>query len=414
MNVQMFTDMGSKSNVDMDLTIPDGLPEALKDERALHDPFEWYRRQRETTSVQYDPQRDVWDVFSYEAVRTGLQDSDRLVRRQLSQGHMGSETPFSYLDTALVWSDGADHKQAKGQLFKYFQPGLLQDLRSAVRTISEAQLTTALADGPEFDFVSDFAVPVPLRVVMDVVGVPGEDHQQMLAWLETFREVMNSEYSAKGSDDEAAMAEAVAYFRDLVAERKADPRDDLISQLARDTSLSDAEIGSNCFDFILAGQGTMSEFLANALYLFDDHDMLDAVLDDGDAVDLSVVLEEVLRFRSPLQSRARQTTEAVTLDGTEIPADETVILWIGAANRDPDQYEAPETFRPERDPQHLAFGNGPHTCIGAPLARLEAPIVLDAFFAAVESVTLDLDAARPKNKASKLGFERLPVAVEPR
>ena len=406
--------MVTKSNSDDGLIIPDGIPEALQGERALHDPFDWYRTQRETAPVQYDPHRGVYDVFSYEAVRKALQDDDRLVRRQLSQGHMGSQTPFSYLDTALVWSDGDDHKQAKGQLFKYFQPGLLQDLRSTVRTIAAAQLDTALDGGTDFDFVSDFAVPVPLRVVMDVVGVPGDDHQQMLDWLETFREVMNSEYSAKGSEDETAMAETVAYFRDLVAERKADPRDDLISQLARDTSLSDAEIGSNCFDFILAGQGTMSEFLANALYLFDEHAMLDAMLAGGDAVDLPVVLEEVLRFRSPLQSRARQTTEPVAFHGTEIPADETVILWIGSANRDPEQYDAPETFRPERDPQHLAFGNGPHTCIGAPLARLEGPIILETFFDAVESVSLDLAASQPKNKASKLGFERLPVAVEPR
>jgi cytochrome P450 len=242
---------------------------------------------------------------------------------------------------------------------------------------------------------------------MDVVGIPQEDHQQLFSWLETFREVMNTEYSATESGDGSLMTEAVEYFRALVTQRRKDPQNDLISKLAAETELSGAEIGSNCFDFILAGQGTMSELLANALFLFDDQNLLA----EPAAHDISELLEEVLRYRSPLQARARETIRGVTIGETDIPGEETVILWLGAANRDPDRFERPEAFVPDRDPEHLAFGTGAHSCIGAPLARLQAPIVLETFFESIASVTLDLEAAEPKWKASKLGFERLPVAV---
>lgn len=388
---------------DNDKDIQDLLPEPLQSEEALHDPFDWYREQRETAPVQYDPKRTVYDVFSYEHVNTGLQEAEALQRKQLSGSHTDGQSPFSYLDRGMVWSDGPDHKQTKGQLFKYFQPGLLAELEESIEALCEAQLETALEDGTRFDFVTEFADPVPLRVIMDVVGIPGDEHQQMLDWLNTFRAVMNSEYSAAGSRDEHKMEEPVEYFQDLVAERTANPQDDLISELAHESELSDATIGANCFDFLLAGQGTMSELLSNALYLFEHHDIT------GESHELSVVLEEVLRYRSPLQSRARETTESVTLGGTEIPASETVILWIGAANRDPAQYETPEQFVPDRNPDHLAFGSGPHNCIGAPLARLEAPIIMRTVLEYFAEIELLEEEATPMSKASKVGFQTLPI-----
>lgn len=388
---------------DIDKDLQKSLPEGLQSEDALHDPFNWYREKRNSGPVHYDPKRAVYDVFTYEHVKTSLQSAESLRRKQLSGSHMDSRTPFSYLDNGMVWSDGPDHKQTKGQLFKYFQPGLLADLEESIEALSKSQLETALEGGPRFDFVTDFADLVPLRVIMDVVGIPNGDQQQMLDWLNTFRSVMNSEYSAEESQDEHKMEATVEYFRDLVAEHKANPQDDLISQLATESDLSDAKIGANCFDFILAGQGTMSELLSNALYLFENHDIT------GEDYELDVVLEEVLRYRSPLQSRARETTGSVTIADTEIPAGETVILWLGAANRDPAQYDRPDQFVPGRNPDHLAFGSGPHNCIGAPLARLEAPVIMRTVLEYFEEIDLIEEEAVPMSKASKVGFQKLPV-----
>ncbi|PGF16916.1 hypothetical protein CP556_12815 [Natrinema sp. CBA1119] len=388
---------------------PESHPEPLRSSEALHDPFEWYHRKRRTSPVHYDSDREVYDVFSYEHVKSALQNDERFVRKPLSRPQMTVPNPFSYIDNAMVWSDGSDHSQMKHQLFEYFRPDMLHDLRHTIEDIARSQLDIALEDGPEFDFVTDFAVPVPLRIVMQLVGIPQRDHKQLLSWLETFRGVMNTEYSAVESKNPAAMEATVDYFERLVDARKTDPKDDLISRLVVESELSDAEIGANCFDFIMAGQGTMSEFLSNALSLFDRHGLFEQLIQ----YEMEVVLEEVLRYRSPLQSRVRETTESVTLHGMEIPDGESVVLWIGAANRDPQKYDDPDTFVPDRDPDHLAFGSGTHVCIGAPLARLEGPIVLRTVVDRVDDIEIRHDEATPKPKASKLGFERLPVSVTP-
>lgn len=389
------------------IEFPESHPDPLRSPERARDPFAWYDRARREGPVSYDPRREVHDVFSHEHVKAALQDDERLVRKPLARESMATPNPFSYIDNAMVWSDGTTHGRTKHQLFEYFRPDVLADLRDGIEAVTEAQLDAALADGRTFDFAAEVAVPVPLRVVMDLVGVPRKDHRKVLSWLETFRLVMNKEYSAAESANPDAMTETVAYFEDLVAERTTDPREDLVSRLVTGTDLDDATIGANCFDFIMAGQGTMSEFLSNAVYVFDR----DGLFDRLDEHDLDALLEEVLRYRSPLQSRVRETAASVTLAGVDIPAGETVVLWLGAANRDPARYDDPHQFVPDRDPDHLAFGSGTHVCIGAPLARLEGRVVIETLCRRVNALSVHTDDVRPKPKASKLGFERLPVTA---
>ncbi|MFQ3477480.1 cytochrome P450 [Halonotius sp. F2-221B] len=394
--------MASDSKV-VDGKEADSLPKGLRSNEALHDPFDWYHNKRSTAPIQHDPNRGVYDVFSYELVKKGLQDNKALCRPQLTEEE--TDDPLSYFDTGMVWSDGPSHKQVKGELFQYFSPRMLQGIEDSIVSITESQLDTATADTGELDLVEDFAVPVPLRVIMDFIGIPQDDHEQLLEWLETFRSVMTSEDSDKASIKGGHMAGAAEYFKGLVDERQANPQNDLISQLSTETELTPEEIGSNCFDFALAGQGTMSELLTNAVYILDQRNYISEI----DDYNLSVVLEEILRYRSPLQARARRTTNQITLGETTIPADETVILWIGAANRDPEKFEDPDIFDPYRDPDHLAFGSGSHNCIGAPIARLEAPIVLETLFDRLPQVDIDYSNLIPKPKASKLGFDKMPV-----
>lgn len=307
----------------------------------------------------------------------------------------------------MVWSNGSDHKQVKGEMFQYFTPRILDGIEESILSITKAQLDTAMSDTNEFDFVEDFAVPIPLRVIMDFIGIPQADHERLLQWLETFRSVMTSEDSDEMSLTEGHMTGAAQYFENIVAERRANPQNDLISQLVTETTLTPKQIGSNCFDFALAGQGTMSELLTNALYILDQQSSISEFEDH----DLSVLLEEVLRYRSPLQARARRAASQIKLGKSTIPVDSTVILWIGAANRDPDQFTDPDSFNPHRDPNHLAFGSGSHNCIGAPIARLEAPIILQTLFDRLARLDIDYERVVPKPKASKLGFDRMPVQI---
>jgi len=389
------------------LSVYESAPEPLQSKAGLHDPSGWYNTMRNRAPVRYDDRRGVYDVFTYQHVKQGLQDGERLARKSLSRSQELTPTPFSYIDNAIVWMDGPDHRQTKGQLFEYFRPDRLADLEDTISEIAEDQLRVALEDGPEFDFVSDFATPVPLRVIMSVVGVPQRDQAKVLEWLLSFRDATYSEFSGFESTQPSCMAAAVTYFEQLVSQRRREPQDDLLSRLVADTDLDEETIGANGFNFILAGQGTLTALLSNALYLFDEHGLLGEL----NRYDLDVVLEEVLRYRAPLQSRARITTQPVTIGDTEIPAGETVILWIGSANRDPEAFDRPASFLPDRNPDHLSFGSGSHTCIGAPLARLEAPIALRTFLTYFDRVDV-LDTHQPTSKPSELGFERLPISTD--
>jgi cytochrome P450 len=392
----------SKVSAGNDFEVFESAPTPLKTKAGLHDPFDWYKKMRSQSPIQYDSQREVYDVFGFQQVKNGLQDN-ALVRKSLADDS-NRTSPFSYIDNAIVWMDGSQHKRSKGEFFKYFRPGEINEFENTIREFTTNQLDQAVANGTEFDFVSELAEPLPLRVIMSMVGVPDEDIGKVIEWLLTFREVTYSEFSDFDSKQPERLSSVVEYFSDLVEKRRAEPQDDLISKLIEDDELDDITIGSNAFNFILAGQGTLTSLLANSVYVLDKFDYYSRI----DQSQIDVVLEEILRYRSPLQARARKTNQQTEIGDMTIPEDETVILWIGSANRDPDVFENPDTFIPERDPDHIAFGSGSHTCIGAPLARLEASIILKTLFDYFEDITVR-DSYIPLRKPSDLGFEKLPV-----
>ncbi|MFQ3477247.1 cytochrome P450 [Halonotius sp. F2-221B] len=385
-----------------DFEVFESAPTPLKTKAGLHDPFDWYKKMRSQSPIHYDSQREVYDVFGFQQVKNGLQDN-ALVRKSLAD-NSNRTSPFSYIDNAIVWMDGSQHKRSKGEFFKYFRPGEINEFENTIRELTTNQLDQAVANGTEFDFVSELAEPLPLRVIMSMVGVPDEDIDKVIEWLLTFREVTYSEFSDFDSKQPERLSSVVEYFSDLVEKRRAEPQDDLISKLIEDDELDDITIGSNAFNFILAGQGTLTSLLANSVYLLDKFDCYSSI----DQSQIDVVLEEILRYRSPLQARARKTKQQTEIGGMTIRQDETVILWIGSANRDPDIFDNPDTFISERDPDHIAFGSGSHTCIGAPLARLEASIILKTLFDYFEDITVR-DSYIPLAKPSDLGFEKLPV-----
>ena len=388
-----------------DFDVYDSAPTRLKTKDGLHDPFGWYKEMRSQSPIHFDSQREVYDVFGFQQVKDGLQ-SDNLVRKSLANDS-NPTSPFSYIDKAIVWMDGSQHKRSKGEFFKYFRPGKIDEFETMIRELTENQLNQAVANGTDFDFVSEIAEPLPLRVIMRMVGVPDDDVDKVIEWLLIFREVTYSEFSDFDSKRPERLSSVVDYFSDLVEKRRADPQDDLISKLIADGELDDITIGSNAFNFILAGQGTLTSLLANSVYLFDKFDCYSSI----DQSQIDVVLEEILRYRSPLQARVRKTNGKTKIGDMTIPQNETVILWIGSANRDPDVFEKPDTFIPERNPDHIAFGSGSHTCIGAPLARLEASIILKTLFDYFEDITVR-DSYVPLEKPSDLGFKRLPVKAE--
>lgn len=396
----------SKVSAGDDFDVYDSAPTALQSKAGLHDPFGWYKEMRSQSPIHFDSQREVYDVFGFQEVKNGLQNDDLIRKSLANDSNMTSS--FSYIDNAIVWMDGSQHKHSKGEFFKYFRPDEINEFENTIRNLTTTQLDQAVADGTDFDFVNELAEPLPLRVIMSMVGVPDDDIDKVIEWLLTFREATYSEFSDFDSKQPERLSSVVEYFSNLVEKRRAEPQDDLISKLIEDGELDDITIGSNAFNFILAGQGTLTSLLANSVYLLDKFDYYSSI----DKSQVDVVLEEILRYRSPLQARARKTIQQTEVGEMTIPEDETVIIWIGAANRDPDAFKDPETFVPMRDPDHIAFGSGPHTCIGAPLARLEASVILSTLFDYFEDITVR-DSYIPLSKPSDLGFKKLPVKTDP-
>jgi len=391
--------------------MPESLPEPLKSKESLIEPFDWYAKQRRSGAIHYDGQRSVYDVFGYQEVGTILQDGNRFLRPSLDGAHERSdpESPLAYLDNAMMWSDGQAHADVKGDLFEYFRPDRMVEMRNTIRSVADSQIESALDGGTEFDFAQDFAEPVSLKIAMELVGVPETDYTRMHAWLDEIAAIKRSEFSKRENKTPGHSTKAVEYMQNLVQTKKENPADDLLSVIANNTELNETEVGSNCLDLMMASLKTMSDFLTNTLYLIVNHDLVTELQN----YEISEFLEEVLRYRSPIQSHVRKTSESVRVAGTDIPEGSDVVLWLGAANRDPKEYDQPAEFRPRREPEHLAFGSGPHACIAAPLARFEAPIILNSFITRFEEISTSGELLEPTSAASSLGFKRFPVSTTP-
>ncbi|MCU4802717.1 cytochrome P450 [Halobacteria archaeon HArc-gm2] len=389
-------------------------PAALQSRDARLDPFEWYAEMRSEASVHYDEDRDTWDVFRYE-------DVDRVLREQETfsadrSGSSGDPSADAESDTAIlktmISTDPPEHERLRGFVNERFQPGALNDYRPRLEELTD-ELVDDLEDTGQFDFVDEFAIPLPVTVIAELLGIPAERRDQFKEWSNALiaRPEDNSEEALQRMKRErgAAQKEMGQYFAKLLKERQAGDGDDLITLAATTDELTTKEKIGFCMILLLAGNITTTNLLTNAIWCFQEQGIVEDVR-SGD-IDRKQAIEEVLRYRSPIQEIQRVTSEDVTLGETQIEAGEVVNVWVGAANRDPEVFDDPETFRPERTPnQHLAFGKGIHYCLGAPLARLEADIALDRLLTRFDRLDADLSDLQPIS--SHYGLESLRCQVQ--
>jgi cytochrome P450 len=376
------------------------LPEHFDSAEGRLDPFPWYETMRETEPVHYAEDRQCWDVFRYDDVRRVLSDHDAF-----SSAGASDFDPMGALGTTLLDVDPPEHDRLRGVVDEYFEPGNLRALRPSIRSIVDDQLDRALADGPEVDVISDVTAPVTVLTISRLLGIPSDQ------W-DVFRQFAPSMDAGEAGDVDIGQmfGQMRQYFEGLIQDRRQDPQDDLLSVLADEgTPLSEEERISFCIILFLAGHETTTHAVANALWTLDEHGLYGA-LRTGE-IDRKQTFEEVLRYRAPVHMiSGRRTTEAVELNGREIPAGERIMSWVAAANRDPRTFEDPERFDPDRRPNpHIAFGFGPHYCLGAPLAKLEGDIILDAITDRVETIELGTDHLVPNPGAITYGLERLPM-----
>ncbi len=383
---------------DMDLNEP--FPDSLDTAERRLDPFPWYETMRENEPVRYDEDRQCWDVFRYDDVKRVISDHETF-----SSVGASDFDPMDALGTTVVDVDPPEHDRLRGIVDEYFEPGNLRELRPSIRSTVDDQLDRVLADGSNVEVLSEVTAPVTVLTITHVLGLSSDQQ-------DAFRQ-----FSSSMNPEEVDLAQTFELMRDyfggLIQDRQQNPQDDLLSVLADpETPLSDEERVSFCILLFLAGHETTTHAIGNALWTLEEQGLYEA-LRDGD-IDRKRTLEESLRYRPPFYSvSGRRTTEEVELNGIVIPADERVTSWVASANRDPRKFDNPEQFDPERKPDpHLSFGFGPHYCLGAPLAKLEADVVLDAITDRVETIELTTDELAPNPGATTYGLKQLPMRFD--
>ena len=354
----------------------------------LEDPYPTYARLRANHTSRYvSPKgRELVVLSRYADVQLALRDprlgrardAERL-RTNLGNGSLSR----SFADW-MLFKDPPDHTRLRSLVTHAFTPRTVERLQHCIRQIVD-QLLFTLRDQREFDLITGFAAPLPVLVICELLGVPTEDRHLLGNWSASLAAAMDrpSSPTAEILDESNAAADGLTtYFRDLIKDRRTTPSDDLLSGLIaaryEGNRLSEDELLATCVMLFFAGHETTVNLIGNGvLALFRHPEQLD-LLRHG-SVHFPQAVDELLRFDSPVQRTSRDVLVDVELaDGEVIPAGETVVLLIGAANRDTHQFTNAERLDLSRSnaARHLSFGAGVHYCIGAPLARMEAQIAI--------------------------------------
>ncbi|MDB5324227.1 MAG: cypA9 [Phycisphaerales bacterium] len=341
---------------------------------ARRNPFPLYDRARRTSPVVHvPPPFDGWLIFDYASVKQALTDHATFSSR------VPAPRWFVFFDPPL-------HTKLRGLISRAFTPRVIANLEPRIRQLSRQLLDQSLRPSRnEFDLAIEYAVPLPMMVIAEMIGIPLPDCPRFKRWSDVILILSYTRSGGPGAeraldDFITVTAEMNAYLADMIAQRRAAPADDLLTRLVEaevdGQRLTQDEILGFFQLLVVAGQETTANLINNAvLCLLENPDQLKLLRARPDL--LASAIEEVLRYRSPIQWMMRTPTRDIQLHGQTIPAGKLVLAMIGSANRDPAQFPDPDRFDITRAPNHhVAFGHGIHFCLGAPLSRLEASIAL--------------------------------------
>ena len=379
------------------------------------DPYPTYRRLRDERPVYRNDERGFWALSRYEDVMAAFRDSERFSSAQGVSIDPAASGPNAHRTMSFLAMDPPQHGRMRGLVSRGFTPRRVAAMEDRIRALTVAHLEVALEKG-SFDFVADLAGKVPMDVISDLLGVPPSDRSELrrLADLLVHREEGINDVPPAGV---AAALELVVYYADLIAQRRRNPTDDLVSALCSadvdGDRLTDDEITSFLFLLVVAGNETTTKLLSHAWYwAWRNPDQLAKPM--ADPARVADWVEETLRYDTSSQMLARVTTRDTTLHGTTIPAGDRVLLLAGSANRDDRAFADPDRFDIDRDLMTVgvaSFGVGRHFCMGASLARMEARVVLEELIARVAAYDIDEAATRRVHSVNVRGFATLPTTV---
>ena len=383
-------------------------------------PYPAYAALRASEPVHFSTTLQSWILTSYEVCDHVLRDPQLFsnnpllatspIARQFQEQRR--EFPLGLVSTVLN-SDAPVHTRLRGIVSRAFTPRVIEGLRGRIEEITTELLDEAPTDEP-FDLVASLARPLPVVVIAELLGVPDSDRELFKEWSTAIAGFATSLFSTPETvaTTKIAATELVAYLSGFVEERRRVPQEDLISALVQaedgGSQLTREELLAFTIVLLVAGHETTINLIDNgALALLDAPEQVALLRADPALVPGAV--EEFLRFDSPVQGLIRIATSDTELGGVPIAKGDALTVMIGAANRDPARFPDPDRLDVRReDNKHLSFGLGPHFCLGAPLARLEAQVAFDALLARFPSISL---AGKPERGGTFVlrGLTRLPV-----
>jgi cytochrome P450 len=387
------------------------------DPEFVADPYPTYHRLRAEDPVHRSP-LGFWVLTRYADVAAMLRDP-RLVKEPIAAfvaARFGMAVPPG-LGLSMLDRDPPDHTRLRSLVSKAFTPRALEGLRPHIQHIVDGLLARVEGKGT-MDLIEEFAYPLPVRVICEMLGVPVADHERFKGWgldiargLDAIMLPPDSEVAQRSAAGRHALS---GYFRELIAERRAAPRDDMLSALIAaeeaGDKLNEEELLATCILLLVAGHETTVNLIGNGtLALLRHPDQLRRLRENPGLIGSAV--EELLRYDGPVQRTARIPSEDVTIGDRTIGKGEMVMPFLGAADRDPAQFPDPDRLDITRaDNRHMAFGMGIHFCLGAPLARMEGQIAINALVKRMPKLALATERPEFRQSLTLRGLRSLPVA----
>ncbi len=344
-------------------------------------PYPYYAELRNKAPVIWLESFQCWALSRYADVDFALRNPQIFLSSVVTAEALGDLNPVPEVPW-MVDMNPPDHTRLRKLANKGFTPRLVRALEPRVQTITQ-ELIDTLQSQPESDLVATLSGPLPTTVIAEMLGVEPERRDDFKSWSDdVMKATRRPTDEAERAQVRQSGAEFRAYFEQMIARRRTEPGNDVISALVQAEEerdmLSSTEILALAVFLLLAGNETTTNLIGNAVLALLNHpNELAKVRSDRSLV--PALIEEALRYDSPVQASLRRTAQDVELEGGKIPAGQNVLLLVGSANRDERQFPEPDRFDIARNPQdHVAFGYGIHYCLGAPLARLEGRHALEA------------------------------------
>ena len=376
-------------------------------------PYPMYAQIRLLSPIfKIPPPFDAWGIFDFENVNRILCDPQTFSSRV--------PAPRNW----FIFFDPPRHTQLRAIISKAFTPRVIGGLEHFIRDLSRSLLDDALNGGNQFDLATQYAIPLPMKVISHMIGIPTSDWAQFRSWSDTILGISRtrgdrSDESQRLMDDFRAVTLVMNdYLTEMTAQRKKQPTDDLLTKLIEaevdGQHLTQEEILGFFQLLVVGGQETTTNLINNAMICLLDNPTQLALLRSNMKL-LESAIEEVLRYRAPVQWLMRTPTREIEMNGQILRPGELLMPVIGAANRDPKHFERPEEFDITRHPNnHISFGHGPHFCLGAALARMETRIALTDLLTRLTNFEYATSDPWPPRQALNVhGPTSLPLRFQP-